>query len=281
MAIRFITDSTADLPPGLRTAWGVQVAPMGAVFDGWLYLQDIDMTLEEFYARLAATKTLPTTTQVNPQTFAGIIAPIVKAGDQAMVFCVSSGLSGTYQSACVAKEGFPEDKVFVVDTNSVTMGAAALIACAARMRDEGATAQDIAREMEELRTRLVLYAIIDDLRYPNKGGRLSTLGARVGGVLDIKPVISIWNGKASIAGLARGLRGAYRWLAERVAKEGIDERCPVVFGNANVPERMPELESTVFPKGCPCHVMRHKVGMVLGTHTGPGAVGLAYAKQKK
>lgn len=279
MAIRIVTDSTADLPQETREAWGIFTAPMGVVFDGQLYLQDIDMTLEDFYERLAAAKQIPSTTQVNPETFAECIAPIVEAGDQALVISVSSGLSSTYQNAVAAKAMFPPDSVFVVDSRNVTIGAAILVARAVEMRGAGATAQEITSELRDMSRRVVMYAMINDLSYPHKGGRLPTVGLHMLGVLDIKPIVSIWNGVANSVGLARGTRGAYRWIAERVAKEGIDERYCVAFGHTNAPQLLPLLEAAVFPNGAPTSVLRHPVGMVLGTHTGPGSVAIAFIKK--
>jgi len=279
MAIRIITDSTADLPKETREAWGIVTAPMGVVFDGQLYLQDIDMTVEDFYERLATAKEIPSTTQVNPETFAEHFAPIVEEGDQALVICVSSAMSGTCQSAIIAKESFPPDNIYVVDSRNVTIGAALLVARAVEMRDAGAPIEQIVRELEDMSQRVVMYAIINDLSYPHKGGRLPTVGLHVLGVLDIKPIVSIWNGVANSAGLARGMRGAYRWIAERAAKEGIDERYGVVFGHTNAPHLTPLLEAAVFPKGTDLQVLCHPVGMVLGAHAGPGSVAMAYIKK--
>jgi DegV family protein with EDD domain len=281
MAIRFITDSTTDLPKSLREAWDVQIAPMGAVFDGVVYLQDIDMTMEAFYERLATAPKIPTTTQINPATFAALYAPFVAAGDEVVVFCVSSGLSGTYQSACIAKADFLGAKIDVVDTLNVTLGATILVEQAARMRAAGATAAEIVSEMEDMRTRVVLYAIINDLEYPYKGGRLSAVGMRVGGMLGLKPIASIWNGVANMAGMARGMNRAYRWIADRSAREGIDERYAVLFGDTNAPHLTPELERVVFPHGSSYRVMRQPVGMVIGAHAGPGSVAMAYIKKRR
>ena len=279
MAIRIVTDSTADLPQETREAWGILIAPMGVVFDGKLYLQDIDMTTEEFYERLATSKEIPSTTQVNPETFVECFTPIVEAGDQVLAICVSSGLSGTYQSALAAKETFPPDSVFVVDSRNVTIGAALLAARAVEMRDAGAAALEIASELQNMSRRVVMYAIINDLSYPHKGGRLPAVGLHVLGVLDIKPIVSIANGVANSVGLARGMRGAVRWIAERAAKEGIDERYSVSFGHTNAPHLMPQLETAVFPNGTKLQVLRQGVGMVLGAHTGPGSVAMAYIKK--
>jgi len=279
MAIRIITDSTADLPLQTRESWGILTAPMGVVFDGKLYLQDIDMTIEDFYARLAASKVIPSTTQVNPETFAERFAPIVEAGDQALAICVSSGLSGTYQSAVIARDSFPTGSVFVVDSRNVTIGAALLVARAVAMREAGEPIERIAQELQDMSRRVVMYAIINDLSYPHKGGRLPTVGLHVLGVLDIKPIVSIWNGVANSVGLARSMRGAYRWIAERAAKEGIDERYGVAFGHTNAPDLVPLLEGAVFPNGTDLQALRHPVGMVLGAHTGPGSVAIAYIKK--
>ena len=168
----------------------------------------------------------------------------------------------------------------MVDTRSVTIGAAILVARAVEMRDAGASAEEIVRELRDLSQRVALYAMIDDLTYPQKGGRLPAVGARVLGVLSIKPIVTIWKGAASMAGLARGKKGAYHWIADRAAREGIDERYCVAFGHTNAPHLAAALEAVVFPHGCGQRVLRHPVGMVLGTHAGPGAVAMAYIKKK-
>ncbi|MCL2544456.1 MAG: DegV family protein [Clostridia bacterium] len=279
MAIRIVTDSTADLPEEAREAWGILTAPMGVVFDGQLYLQDIDMSLEAFYDKLVAAKEIPSTTQVNPETFVEVFAPVVEAGDQVLAICVSSGLSSTYQCAVTASKSFPPGSVFVVDTRNVTIGAAILVARAVEMREAGAPIEEIASELRDMSRRVVMYAVINDLSYPHKGGRLPTVGLHVLGVLDIKPIVSIWNGVANSVGLARGMRGAYRWIAERAAKEGIDRRYCVAFGHTNAPQLTPLLEAAVFPNGTDLKVLRHPVGMVLGAHAGPGSVAMAYIKK--
>ncbi len=279
MTIRFVADSTADLPKEAREAWDIAVAPLGVIFDEKLYLQDIDMSLEEFYAKLVTSKALPSTVQVNPDAFAQAFAPSVEAGDEIIVFCLSSALSGTYQSACIAMEQFPQGKIYLVDLRTVAMGSAILLARAVEMRDAGATAAEIVAEMEALSKRVVLYAVIDDLTYLHKGGRLSSVGMRVGGVLRLKPIVHIWEGVVGMAGLARGTKGAYQKIAEFMAKDGVDDRYQFAFGHTNAPHLMGELEQALFPAGNPYRTVRYPIGMVIGTHAGPGAVAVAYVKK--
>lgn len=279
MAVRLMTDSTADLPKEVQKKWGFDVAPLGVTFGEKTFLQGVDITLDEFYTRLMASKALPTTTQVNPDTFAALFAPCVQAGDELVVFCVSSALSGTYQSACIAKQQFPGAKIEIIDTISVSLGITILLERAASMRDQGASAQEIVREIESIKGRITIYAIIDDLTYLHKGGRLSSVGARVGGVLRLKPVVSVPGGVVQMAAITRGTKNAYAWIAERVQKEGIDDRYVLLFGHTHAPELMQKLETVVFPVTNPFRTCYHEVGPVVGTHAGPGATAIAYIKR--
>lgn len=280
MAIRFISDSAADLTQEMREAHDIQVAPLGTIFSGKVYLQDVDLTLDAFYEKLQETKELPSTTQVNPEAFAKLFASVAESGDEAIVFCLSAKLSGTYQSACIAKEQFPEAKIYLIDTQTVSVANCLLIRRAAEMREAGASAAEIVAEMEDLRTRARLYAVIDDLKYLHKGGRLSAAGMHVGGILRLKPIVTISDGVVSMATLARGTKNAYQKIAEIVAAEGIDDCCAIGFGHTYAPELMPELEKAIFPHGNPHPTLRQSIGIVVGTHAGPGAVAFVYIRKK-
>ena len=279
MAIHLITDSTADLSEAQKAAWQVTVVPMGVVFGNETFLQDIDMTMAQFYARLVSSEKLPVTTQVNPEQFAACYAPLIAAGDEVIVLCLSAKLSGTYQSACMAREQFPGAPIHVIDTTTVTMGAALLLQRASHMRDAGASAREIVAEVEAAKRRTALYAIIDDLTYVHKGGRLSAVGYRVGGVLHLKPIVAIQDGVVKMVGIVRSMKRAYSWLADRVVREGIDMAYWVALGHTNMPILMEDVYEALRGVLTGCELLRQDVGMVVGTHAGPGAVALAYIKK--
>ncbi len=280
MAVCLMTDSTADLPKQLQAQWDIDVVPLGVVFDGTTYLQGVDITIEGFYQRLTASKALPTTSQVNPDTFIKRFLPYVERGDSLVVLCLSGQLSGTYQSACIAREEYPQADIRVIDSRTVTIGMAVLLDRAVAMRNAGRSAQDIAQMLEDTRERVAVYAIIDDLTYLHKGGRLSAVGSVVGGVLRLKPVVSVHDGIVNMAGLTRGQKNAHAWVADRVAKDGVDADSLVIMGHTHAPDRVAPLEQAIFPHGSPADTLCHEIGAVVGTHAGPGATAISFIKRQ-
>lgn len=281
MAIRFIVDSTADLTAEQAQDWQVEIAPLGVTFGGETFLQGVDITLDTFYKKLRAAKELPTTTQVNPHAFEQLFRPAMEAGDEVLVLCLSSKLSGTYQSACIAAELFPQERIAIIDTTTVTIGMQALLERAVRLRSAGASLAEMTAEIEALRPRTVIYAMIDDLTYLVKGGRLPAVGAKVGGLLNLKPMITIEDGQVKLAGMARGVRKAYDWIAQRVAADGVADGFAVYFGHTDAPRLVPELEKVVAEQAdlAGHSVGRCDIGVVIGTHAGPGAVAVAFVKK--
>ena len=279
MAIQLLTDSTADLSEAQQAAWQITVVPMGAVFGNDTFLQGVDMSTADFYKRLIASDKLPVTTQVNPEQFRAAYAPLVDAGDELIVCCLSSKLSGTYSSACFAREQFPGASIHVIDTTTVAMGAALLLRRAAQLRDAGMDAQHIVAEIEQYKNRTMLYAIIDDLTYLYKGGRLSAVGYHVGGALKLKPIVTIQDGVVKMVGIVRGMKHAYAWLAERMRREGINDLFGGALGHTNSPSLMDDLYAVLRDALAGCEPLRQDVGMVVGTHAGPGAVALAYVRK--
>lgn len=275
--IELITDSTSDLSPDLAAKLGVRVLPLTVHFGEECFRDGVDISNAGFYERLRATETLPTTAQINPETFVDVFQEVLDRGNQAVCIFISSAMSGTCQSAAIARDLLGSGDVFVVDSQTVTFSLGLLVTEAARLRDEGLTAAQLAAELTALREKLRLYAVVDTLKYLKMGGRISTATALVGGVLGISPIITIANGLVESVGKTRGRKAGIQWVKNRVLQEKIDLSRSVSFGHSDCPEAL-EAVAGAFDEltaQVPA-VYRSDIGAVVGTHVGPGAAGISY-----
>ncbi len=278
MALRILTDSSCDLELGEQEALRITILPIRVYFGEEVYTEGENLTKPAFYSMLAAADTLPKTAQITPAEFEDAFRPLVEAGDEILLLPISRELSGTYQSALLAKEAFPGASIHVVDTLTTTFGLSLLIRQAVALRDQGMTGEEAARELTALVPRLRLFAVVDDLKYLKMGGRLSSAGAVVGSLLNIKPLISIAGGKVVSIAKARGLKAAFRQIADLVAAEGVDAAYPAAYGHSNDPAIMEELRAVIDEAGFG-PVFTVDIGPVVGTHIGPGCTGFAFVKK--
>lgn len=277
--IRIITDGTSDITARRAAELNIDVIPMRVFFGQESFLDGIDITREEFFARLAASEELPTTSQLNPDDFLELFQKYVDQGDQVVGIFLSTGLSGTCQSACIARDMVEGGEIYIVDSRTVTFALALLVEEAARMRDRGLSAAEIAAEVEQLARRTRLLAIVDTLTYLKKGGRISAATAAVGGLLGIKPIVGVdgRQGTVEAVGKARSMAAGLEWIARHIESAPADPARLVGYGHSNSPERVPvcmEALKDVLPREQP--PVMGSIGAVIGTHVGPGAVGVAY-----
>lgn len=275
LSIAIITDSTSDMDQELASALNVEVAPLKIHFGGEVYTQGVDLTTAEFYHKLAACRELPKTSQITPQTFTEAFEKHLSRGDDVLGIFISSELSGTYQSALIARETLNSDRIHLVDSRTVTFGLCALVKEAVRMRDEGLDVKKIHSEVESLKERLVLYAVIDCLKYLKMGGRLSAASATVANVLNLKPIVCVdKDGQVNAIGKARGQDNAYRWILDRLAEKPLDLSRTVMFGNSNCPDKMAEFIEYTTSRTNIEEYTSTDIGAVVGVHAGPGCVGI-------
>lgn len=278
--IRIITDSTCDLRPAQREALGVEAVPLAVHFGEEIFRDGVDITNEEFYRRLSTAETLPSTSQVNPEAFAERFQSYVDQGDQVVGIFISSAMSGTYQSATIAKDMVGSGEIHLVDSRTVTFALALLVERAAVLRDAGHSAREIAEAVTELSGRVRLLAVVDTLKYLKMGGRINAATAVVGGLLGITPIITIENGIVEAAGKARGRKAAFQWMAKFMENEPADLSLPVAFGSSNAPEARAECQAFFRPLLGNVSALECDIGSVVGAHAGPGAAGIVYFAKK-
>ena len=279
MAVRFIIDSAADIIPAEANALGLVHLPLKVIFGEKEYSDSVDLTHNEFYEKLIESDEFPTTSQINPAVFMSAYQKIVDGGDTAVVITLSGKLSGTYQSAMIALDGF-EDKVFVVDSESVCVGERILIQLGLRLRDQGLSAAEIAAELDMQKKHIRVLALLDTLEYLKKGGRISATVAFAGNLLSIKPVIAIDNGEVSLVGKARGSKKGNNLLRELITNcGGINFDKPFALAYSGLSDRLLQKYIEDSSEIWSSHAETlpiSTVGCTIGTHAGPGAVAVAF-----
>lgn len=278
MAVRFIIDSASDLLPQECSRLGVTHLPMTVVFDGREYRDAVELSHEEFYEKLIETDQLPTTCQIPPADFADAMAKVVDAGDDAVVITLSSKLSGTYQSACIAASDYP-DRVFVVDSLSVSLGERILLQRGLALKEQGLSAGQIARSLDEEKQKLRLMALLDTLEYLKKGGRISAATALAGSLLAIKPVIAVEEGAVTMVGKARGSKQGNNLLRQLADRCGIDFSKPFCLAYSGLSDALLNkyiADSSELLSGHEAQIQVATVGATIGTHVGSGAIAVAF-----
>ena len=277
MNIQIITDSSSDLVNPERE--DITVLPMKINFDDAEYLDGVNLTHKEFYEKLIECDTLPVTSQIPPYDFEEAIRKVTDAGDCAIIITLSSKLSGTYQSACIAASEF-EGKAFVVDSENATVGERALVEYALRLKDSGMDASSIVETLEKGKKKIRLIALLDTLEYLKKGGRISKAVAFAGNILSIKPVVGVVDGEVVMLGKARGSRQGNNLLAEHIKSSGgIDFSKPYFLGYTGLNDALMQkyiADSETFWKNHTDNLPVATVGGTIGTHVGPGGIAVAY-----
>ncbi len=279
MSVRIIIDSASDLTKEQAAKLNLDFLPLKTIFGEEEYLDGITLSHEQFYEKLIESDCMPTTSQIAPHDFEQLYENVKKKGDTAVVITLSSKLSGTFQSANIALDGY-EDCVRIVDSKNVCLGEQILIMYACRLRDSGLSACEIADALNQKKKEVRVLALLDTLEYLKRGGRISKTAAFAGNLLSIKPVIAIIGGEVSVLGKARGSKNGCNMLREEVTKcHGIDFSMPLCLGYTG-------LDDTLLQKYIKDNsdlwvsevneLPISSIGSTIGTHTGPGGICVAF-----
>ena len=257
------------------------MVPLTLHFGDQEYFDGVTIDKQEFYRKLVESDVLPTTSQATPAMFDKVFREVAAAGDSAVVICLSSKLSGTYQSACIAAEDY--ENIYVVDSLSVAIGTGVLAEYAVRCAEEGMPASLIASLVTQRREDICVIALLDTLEYLKKGGRISKTVAFAGGVLNIKPVVTVTEGEVTLIGKARGSRNGNNLLVEKIRQAGgVDFTLPVLLGYTGLSSALLDKyveDSRELWKDALEEIPRSLLCSVIGTHVGPGAVAAAFFKK--
>ena len=274
MAVRVVTDSACDLPDDLIEHLGIEVVPLTIRFGHEELVDRKELSTDEFWRRLAASDVLPETSAPSAGAFEETFRRL--AGDGATgIVCInlSSKLSATMQAAQVAAQSVQDTcPVAVIDSLLVSMGLGNLCITAAERAADGDSLDSIVANVTDRRNRMKLFGTLDTLEYQKKGGLVGNARAHLGSMLAIKPVVEVRDGEVEEAGKVRTRSKALRLLVDRV-KEGPFENLAMLEGNAPDADELLTLLEPLSPRD---EIIVGKIGPVIGTHAGPGVIGVTF-----
>ena len=277
-SVHLVCDSTADLDPAFRAAHTVRVVPLKVIFGDQTYLDGVDMTAEQFYARLATPGPFPHTSQPTPAEFEEVFRELGADGGSIVCTTISADLSGTYASATQAQAALPELDIRVIDTRSVAVGHYAAVKAAVRAVEAGGDADQVEAAAVAVRgTEKVLFTV-ETLEYLRRGGRIGGARALLGSMLDIKPILEIRDGVIEPVGRVRTYPRAIDRLVEECKQAAATwGGAEVVIAHADRPQIAAELVERMRPL-VSSEPSLTVVGPVVGCHSGPGAIGVGFHK---
>lgn len=277
MGIRIVIDSTSDVTQEIIEKYNLKMVPLTVNFENESYLDKVELSTADFFDKLIKSENLPTTSQVSPGAFREAFSEILLEGDQVLGIFLASEFSGTYDSARIAKDMIGSDNIRIVDTKSVCLGSFSLILEAIKLVEQKKTLDEIVEELEVLKGKIVAVAAFDTLKYLEKGGRLSKGQAVVGSLLNIKPILEIKDGKLNPIDKVRGKNKTIKWFDEFIGKNNYDlsDKTVLLFYARNY-EQLKELRKTLEEKYKIKDIIEQEVGAVVGTHAGPGVLGVSF-----
>ncbi|MBN1191399.1 MAG: DegV family protein [Dehalococcoidales bacterium] len=280
MTVKIITDSMADLPVDLIKKHNITVIPVNVLFGMDCYRDGVDMTTEQFYDKLVASKTIPTTAVPSLGTFVDIFKKVLEEADELLVLTISHKLSGTYDTACRAAEMVKSSKpIKVIDTLHVIMGEGLVTITAAIAAQTGAKLDDLVKLVNNSIPRIEERMAFDTLDYLKKGGRIGSAQAFLGSILKLNPVLRLRNGEvfpiSRERSRAKAIESLYNFVLEFSNVEAI------AVEDATTPEEADKLARRLKLMYPDAPIYRSKVGAVMGTHVGPRIIAVSVLGDKK
>jgi DegV family protein with EDD domain len=278
--VAIVTDTGAYIPPELHRNYPVFLVPFQLVWGDRTFLDGIDIQLEDFYSRLETSKIFPSTSQPPPSAFLDLYNELLQQGYEVLSIQTSSKLSGTYSSAVQACKMLPGAPIEVVDSETTAMEMGFHVLAAARAAANGATLQDCKAIAEKARSHTGVYFVVSTLDYLHRGGRIGGAAAFVGNALQLKPILHVQNGRVEAVDRVRTMRKAVERMLHIIFQRIADSnhiRIAALY--ANEPARAKKLLEQALQTFDPKIIVEAfcaGVSPVVGTHTGPAGVGLAY-----
>ena len=276
--ITLITDSMSDISQSEATEIGIRVIPLTVRFGTEEFRDGIDISLEDYYARMETVTELPKTSQVTPDSFEHAFKKELAAGNQVLCITGSSRLSGTYQSAEIAWDHLkkPAD-IRLVDSMNASHGEALLVFAAVKYLKQGHTLEETAAFLERIVPQLRMTGMARELKYLVMGGRISAGVGAIGSTLGICPMVKLEDGQMKTAGLCHGRLKARRWFLDKLKEMPANPDYPMFFAGAHCDDVVEALRDAAVEAGLtPPETQLRQIGPVIGTHTGPGLVSIGW-----
>ncbi|NPV26028.1 MAG: DegV family protein [Firmicutes bacterium] len=277
--IRIVTDSTCDLPQELTERYQITVLPLTVSFGTESFRDRVDLKPPDFHARLANSPVFPTTSQVTPAAFAEVYEHFLAQGDSVVVITLSAVLSGTYQSAVIARAKFPRGNIEVIDSRGATLGLGLIVMNAARLVEQGYPLAEVVQHVQQMVENLQYLIVAGTLEYLVRGGRLSAAGGWIGSILKIKPVLEFRDGRPVPKHKIRGERNVIPWLMNYLHSLNLDwSKRTIGLNHCQAPELASAVRVQLKQQLKPGEIIESEAGCVIGAHIGPGAIAIYFEK---
>jgi DegV family protein with EDD domain len=275
--VKIVTDSSSDLSLEIAKGLDITVVPLVVNINEKGYRDRYDLSPVEFYDILAKENVMPTTSQVTPQAFYEVFQKLVDEGHEVLAVIFSAELSGTFQSAVIAQGMVKGGKVEVYDTKGASVGHALTVMEAARMAKEGQEMDAVLAKVKDMSARMEHIFVVDNLEMLKKGGRISATQAFLGGMLNVKPVLELQEGKIVPLDKVRGWKKALAKLINVMEERGQNlEEQVIGISHANYEEMANQLAELLKEKFGVKEIFISEIGPVIGAHTGPGTIALFF-----
>jgi len=272
--VKIVTDSCSDVNPQLAEKLGITVVPLYIQFGEEIYRDNIDLTTEEFYHKLAESKNIPTTSTVTPHFFSQLFSELAEETKEILTITISENYSGTYRAALQGKTMVTKDcHVEVIDSRLAMCAQMLLVISAAQMAQSGANLDEIAKWVRNAIPRIHARMTFDTLEYLRKGGRIGKAQAFLGSLLKVNPILSIKDGDTFPVARPRNRAQARDFLVNFV--KGFSHIEAIVIEDATTPDELEMLAERLKDMVPPERLYRSKVGPVIGTHVGPHVLGVS------
>jgi DegV family protein with EDD domain len=279
--VMVVTDSTSNIPPELLDGQPIQVLPLQLIWGSEILRDGVDISPVEFYTRLKTAKVIPTTSQTTPEEFHQLYAKLIKEGYDILSIHISAKLSGTLDSAIQAKRKFPKAKIELVDSYSTSMAMGFQVLAAARVAQAGGSLLDCKTMAEKAREQTGVYFVLNTLEFLQRGGRIGGAAAFLGTILDLKPLLELRDGQIEAVERVRTLSKTLDRLIDLVGiklekEPGLVRLCAIHGNSFDEANLLLKKAINRFSSSTISESVITDISPVLGTHTGPGALGLAY-----
>jgi DegV family protein with EDD domain len=277
--IKIVTDSTSDISSDMAQSMGIKVVPLYVHFGDRTYRDGVDLTSDAFYSMLSEDKDHPTTTQPTPEDFKKIYSELLEDDGDIISIHLSSKLSGTVQSAQIAQKDLSSNRIHIVDSGSVSIGLAMIVAECVNAVQNGKSVREILDMAETLRQDINVYFIVDTLEYLQKGGRIGMASALIGSLLHIKPILTIRDGVVAPFEKVRGTKKAFAkmcGLVKDLIDDGRSGNVRIGFCYAADNRLLNGLKEIISGVHDTSNALVLDIGPVVGTHGGPGTLAVSY-----
>lgn len=280
--IALITDSTASLPPELARRYNIHVIPTYVIIGGKTFLDGVDLAPGEFYRLLQEAETLPTTSQPSVGDFVELYTKLSQEAEDILSIHLSDQLSATMSSALAARKEMGAVPIHVIDSRSASMGLGFIVLAAARAVEEGKGLPQVIEAIESLIPRMNVIFMVDTLEYLRRGGRIGGASALLGSILSIKPILYLKDGRVEVLEKVRTKSRARERLLEIVAERlGSAKGIHVAILHADALEEAQVLEDQIVRQFEPVELYVDELNPVVGTHVGPGTIGLVFYSEEE